>query len=210
MVEMDAKQAQIDSIHVKLRESSALLGQERSRLDALKKETKEREERKLKITNLRRAAEEERSRLAQLQQQYGRMNSDGEMRLGDADKALAIPGGAIPANVLSNINPSPHQPQVLDQAQRQLLASLPPTHTLRARVNAYTANNESLAENVRSLQVKSSELAAKYRKIISVCTSIPEDQVDEHLNNLVRSMDSEPADLDLGRVREFLQRVDGV
>src|SRR3954464_10353454 len=108
---MDAKQAQIDSIHVKLRESSALLGQERSRLDALRKETKEREERKLKIANLRRAAEEERSRLAQLQQQYGQINNEGDMRLGDADKALAIPGGAIPANVLSNINPSPHQPQ---------------------------------------------------------------------------------------------------
>jgi hypothetical protein len=207
---MDAKMAKIDSIHVKLRESSAILGQERSRLDAMKKETKERDERKLKISNLRRAAEEERARLTQMQQQYGRLNGEAEMRLGDADKGLAIPGGAIPANVLSNINPSSHQPQVLDQAQRQLLASLPPAHILRARVNAYTANNEALAEDVRSLQIKSSELAAKYRKIISVCTGVAEEEVDKLLNNLLRSMESEPADLELGRIREFLQRVDGV
>lgn len=209
---MDAKQAQIDSIHVKLRESSAILGQERSRLEILRKETKEREERKLKISNLRRAVEEERARLNQMQQQYGPLKSESEMRLGDADKGLAIPAGALPANVLSSINPtsSSHQPQVLDQAQRQVLATLPPAHILRARVNAYTTNNEALSENVRSLQIKSSELAAKYRKIISVCTGVAEADVDSHLGNLVRAMESEPADLELGRVREFLQRVDAV
>lgn len=207
---MDAKQAQIDSIHVKLRESSAILGQERSRLDALRKETKEREERKLKISNLRRAIEDERARLSQMQQQYGPLKSESEMRLGDADKGLAIPAGALPANILSAINPSSHQPQILDQAQRQVLATLPPAHILRARVNAYTANNEALSEDVRSLQIKSSELAAKYRKIISVCTGVAEADVDNHLGNLVRAMESEPADLELGRVREFLQRVDAV
>lgn len=208
--EMDAKQAQIDSIHVKLRESSAILGQERSRLDALKKETKEREERKLKIANLRRAAEEERAKLTQMQKQYGRLNGDADMRLGDADKGLAIPGGAIPANVLSNINPGANQLQVLDPAQRQILASLPPSHILQARLNAYKANNVALSEGVRGLQIKSSELASKYRKIISLCTGVVEEEVDNHLQNLLRSMESEPADLDLARVREFLQRVDAV
>jgi ankyrin repeat protein len=208
--EMDAKQAQIDTIHVKLRESSAILGQERSRLDSLKKETKEREERKMKIANLRRASEEERAKLAQMQKQYGRLNGEAEMRLGDADKGLAIPGGAVPANVLSSINPGSHQPQVLDPAQRQVLASLPPSHILQARLNAYKANNEALSEGVQGLKIKSSELASKYRKIISLCTGVAEEEVDNHLNNLLRSMESEPADLDLGRVREFLQRVDAV
>lgn len=208
--EMDAKQAQIDAIHVKLRESSAILGQERNRLESLKKETKEREERKMKIANLRRASEEERAKLTQMQKQYGRLNGEAEMRLGDADKGLAIPGGAVPANVLSNINPGSHQPQVLDPAQRQVLASLPPSHILQARLNAYRANNEALSEGVQSLKVKSSELASKYRKIIGLCTGVAEEEVDNHLGNLLRSMESEPADLDLGRVREFLQRVDAV
>jgi regulatory protein SWI6 len=206
---MSAKQAQIDTIHARLREASSTLGIERTRLEDLKRQAKERDERKLKITNLRRAVDEERARLAQMQQQYGQPNGETEMRLGDADKGLAIPAGAAPENILSNINPNLHQPQVLDQAQRQLLASLPPTHVLRARVNAYKANNEGMAESIRGLQSKNSDLAAKYRKIISVCTGAEEDSVDGVLHNLLRAVESEN-DVELGRVREFLQRVDGV
>lgn len=206
---MNAKQAQIDTIHAQLRDASAALGKDRSRLDEERQKAKEREERKLKIANLRRAAEEERARLTQMQQQYGQMNGEIEMRLGDADKGLAIPAGTVPANILSNINPNPHQSPVLDQAQRQLLASLPPTHVLRARVNAYTANNDALTESVRSLQAKNSELATKYRKIISLCTGVEEDNIDDTIHNLLRSLESEPDTVDLGRIREFLQRVEG-
>jgi regulatory protein SWI6 len=207
---MDAKQAQIDAIHVKLRDSSAALGKERSRLEAMQQQAKEREERKLKIANLTKAQDEERARLVQLEQQYGQMNSDGEMKLGYADKGLAIPAGAIPANILSNINPNHHQAQVLDQAQRQLLSSLPPAHILLARVNAYKANNEALSESVRALQSKSSDLAAKYRKIISLCTHVDENKVDSVLDSLLRAVESEQDDVELSRVREFLHRVEGV
>jgi len=54
-----------------------------------------------------------------------------------------------------------------------------------------------------------SELAAKYRKIISMCTGVEEDNVDGVLHNLLRAVESE-SDVELGRVRDFLQRVDGV
>jgi len=203
---MNAKQAQIDTIHAKLREASATVGVERARLEELKSQAKERDDRKLKISNLLRAQEDQRASLKQQQQQYGQQIADNVMQLGDADKGLAIPAG----NILSNINPNPHQPQVLDQAQRQVLASLPPTHILRARVNAYRANNENLEASIRSLHSKNSALAAKYRKIISVCTSVAENDVDSVLHNLLRAVESEQNDVELGRVREFLQRVDGV
>ncbi|TAQ91636.1 hypothetical protein B7494_g97 [Chlorociboria aeruginascens] len=207
--EMATKQAGIDSIHVKLRESSAILGEERRRLETLQQRAREREERKIKIGNLTRAVEDEKAKLYQLQQQYGQPNdSDKEMVLGDADKGLALP--ELPANILSNINPSAHQPPVLDQAHRQLLASLPPTHVLCARLNAYKWNNHLLEDNVRGLQSKSTDLAAKYRKIISLCTRVEEDKVDSVLENLLRAVESEQNDVELGRVREFLQRVDGV
>ena len=207
---MNAKQAQIDTIHAKLREASATVGVERARLEDLKNQAKERDERKLKISNLMRAQDDQRASLKQQQQQYGQHVADNEMQLGDADEGLAIPAGAVPANILSNINPNPHQPQVLDQAQRQVLASLPPTHVLRARVNAYRANNDNLETSIRSLHSKNSALAAKYRKIISVCTGVPENDVDSVLHNLLRAVESEQNDVELGRVREFLQRVDGV
>ena len=210
---MNAKQTQIDTIHAKLREASATVGVERARLEELKKQAKERDERKLKISNLMRAQGDQRDHLKQQQQQqqqYGQLVADKEMQLGDADKGLAIPAGAVPANILSNINPNPHQTQVLDQAQRQVLASLPPTHILRARVNAYRANNENLEASIRTLHSKNSALAAKYRKIISVCTGVAETDVDSVLHNLLRAVESEQNDVELGRVREFLQRVDGV
>jgi len=206
---MEAKQATIDSIHMKLRDASAALGEERRRLEGLQERKKRREEQKLKIANLTRAVQDERAKLMQLQQQYGQINNnETEMKLGDADKGLAIP--TLPENILSNINPNSHQPQVLDQAQRQLLASLPSTHVLRARLAAYTANNEALSNNVQSLQSKSTELIAKYRKIISLCTRVDEDKIDSLLDNLVRAVESEPSDVELPRVREFLSRVDGV
>lgn len=206
---MKAKQSTIDSIHVALRDSSAALGKSRSRLDEIHERAKQRHDLKVKLANLTRAVEEERSRLTQMQQQYGELNVESELQLGDADKGLAIPTGAFPANVLSNINPTAHQPQVLDQAQRTLLASLPPTHVLRARVNAYKDNNEQLEEGLQGLHGKSSDLAAKYRKIISLCTNVEEDRVDSHLESLLRAVESEQDDVELSRVREFLNRVDG-
>jgi hypothetical protein len=171
---------------------------------------KESQERKNRISNLRRAAEEERARLNQMQRQYGQTIGEVETQLGDADKDLAIPAEAVPANILSNIDPNSHQPPVLDEAQRQALSSLPPTHVLRARVNAYKAVNEGLAENVQGLQSRSSELADKYREIISLCTNVDESNVDGFLDSLLRAVESEQDDVELSRVREFLSRVDGV
>jgi regulatory protein SWI6 len=207
--EMTAKQSQIDAIHVNLRDSSAACGKERGRLDAFRQHVKTIQERQHKISNLKRATEEEQARLNQIHQQYGSVVAEDDMQLGDADQGLAIPAGAVPANILSNINPNHHQPQVLDQAQRQLLASLPATNVLRARVNAYKSINDGLSENVRGLQSKSSELADKYREIISLCTNVEESNVDGFLDKLLRAVESEQEDVELARVREFLSRVDG-
>jgi regulatory protein SWI6 len=207
MEEMKRKQSTIDEIHVALRDSSAALGKSRNRLDTIQEKAKRRDELKLKIANLTRAADEERSRLSQLQKQYGYHKGEVEAQLGDADQGLAIPTGAFPANILSNINPSAHQPQVLDQAQRQLLASLPPTEVLRARVKAYKDNNNSLAQDVQGLENKSSQLAATYRKIISLCTQVDEKAVDGLLDNLLRAVESENDEVDLHRIRDFLVRV---
>lgn len=207
---MTAKQAAIDAIHVKLRESSAQLGEERRRLETLQERAKERESRKLKIANLKRARDEEEYQLSQILQQHGQANGDVQMRLGDADKGLSISPGAVPNNILSDIAPNPHQSQTLDQAQRQLLASLPSAAILRARLNAYIANNAALEGNVQELQSKSADLTAKYRRIVSLCTKVDEDRVDSLLENLLRAVESEQNDVELGRVRDFLQRVDGV
>lgn len=207
---MDRKQAAIDDLHVQLRDASGELGEQRRRVELLQAEAKERDARKTKIANLRRAYDEERARLSQMQNQFGgQMNGELELQLGDADKGLSIPDQA--AAILSRININPHQPVVIDRTDRQALSScLPPTHILRARLNAYKAVNQDLETNVRELQSKSSELASKYRQIISLCTQTPESKIDSVIDNLLRAVDSENADVELTRVREFLQRVEGV
>lgn len=205
---MEKKQAIIDDLHSQLRAASGDLGEQRRRLEGYQAEANERDVRKLKIANLMRAYEEEQSRLSRMQSQYGQMNGEVELELGDADKGYLIPDQA--AAILARINPHPHQPLVISPAERQILdASLPPTHVLRARINAYKNNNQALEESVRDLQSKSSELAGKYRKVISLCTGVDEANVDNVLENLLRAVDSEQDDVELTRVREFLQRVEG-
>jgi regulatory protein SWI6 len=196
-VEMQAKQAVIDSIHAQLRDSSAQLGEERRRLERLQVRAKERTERKQKIANLRRAEDEERSRLAHMKQQHGQMaNGDIDMHLGDADKPFAVLPPNIPASAVMQ--------------DPRLASTLPSAATLRARLNAYTANNEALEAEVKGLKGKSRDLEAKYRKVISLCTQVPDDKIDGMLDNLCRAVDSEHGDVELGRVRDFLQRVEGV
>lgn len=207
--EMDKKQAIIDDLHVQLREASGTLGERRRRVEALQGEANEREARKLKASNLERAFQEEESQLLQLQSQYNHMDIDTKMELGDADKGLTIPEKA--AGVLSKIVVNQHQPLVIERGDRQLLSStLPPAHTLRARLNAYQTINQDLEERVKDLQSKDSELAAKYRKIIALCTGVDESRVEKSIESLVRSLESERQDLESGRVREFLTRVDAV
>ncbi len=206
--EMDKKQAVIDDLHTQLRDASGELGEQRRRVETLQAEANERESRKRKTSNLMQAYEEERSRLSQLQSQYGQVNSEVDMQLGDADTGLGIAAKAT--TVLSKVNPD-QQGLVIERADRQFLASsLPPVHVLRARVNAYMENNKALEANVRGLQSKSSELANKYRTIIGLCTGVEDTKVDEQLDNLLRAVESEPTDVELARVREFLQRIEGV
>ncbi|KAJ8067682.1 hypothetical protein OCU04_003288 [Sclerotinia nivalis] len=206
--EVEAKQAQIDSIHAKLREASASLGEERRALEAKQERNRQREERDLKIANLTRAAEEESTKLLQLQQQFNQPISDLdlEMHLGDADKSLAIP--PIPADI--NTTPTQNSNVEYDHAQRQLLLQqLPSMHILQARINAYKANNDSLERSVQELKSKDTGRIAKYKKIISLCTGVDISKVDGVIEGLARAVESE-SDVDLNRVREFLTRVEGV
>jgi hypothetical protein len=154
-----------------------------------------------------RAYEEERSRLLQLQAQYGQVSGDSEVQLGEADTGLGISPKASP--VLSKVT-SDHQGPIIGGTDRQFLSSaLPSLAVLRARVNAYADNNKALESNVRGLQSKSSELANKYRTIIGLCTGVEDTKVDEQLDNLLRAVESEPTDVELARVRDFLLRIEG-
>ena len=94
--------------------------------------------------------------------------------------------------------------------QRDYLATLPPTAVLKARLIAYRKNNARLETLAKSLQSQSSELEAQLRKVVSLCTGVEENKVDEMVDGLSIAVESEGGeDVEVARVREFLRRVEG-
>jgi regulatory protein SWI6 len=85
----------------------------------------------------------------------------------------------------------------------------PDWSTLNSRLAAYNGLNASLAGHLQSLRSRDSELEAKYRKVVALCINVPEDKVDNVLGQLVTAVESE-TEKDVGRVREFLKRVEAV
>ncbi|TQS36024.1 hypothetical protein Golomagni_03537 [Golovinomyces magnicellulatus] len=205
--EMKKKQNIIDDLHSNLRAESGVLGQRRRLFESLQAEQHKVDTRNLKIKNLTRACDKEKSRLLQMNPHQDQLGDENMFELGDADKDFKISEEAL--DVLSKINLNQEKPPDLTDSQRKSLASsLPPADVLRARVNAYTSINEALENSVLDLKSKDSELTRKYRKIISLCTGIDENRVEGSIDSLVRSLESEHDDVELGRVRKFLSRVE--
>ena len=209
--EMRAKQDLIDATHAQLRECSAILGEERRKLDGLQKRAAERTKRQEKIANLARAAQEQRARLAQ----SGLVNgeSSAPVKIGDADAGMESRSEDMPPalhlQAMTNDNDSVSLGPA--QAYYTILSGLPPTRRLRARLNAYTSNNRALRGQAARLKSCSSELEAKYRRVVSLCTGAPEAEVEKLLVGLVEAIDSEGAEaMEIGRLRDFLRRVEGV
>jgi chromosome segregation ATPase len=130
---------------------------------------RERDEKRQKIENLRRAVSEMR--------ESRRSNSNPQgVRLGDADREL---GGEA-----------------------------------RARYAAYASLNGRLSGHLAGLRARDGELEVKYRRVIALCTGVPEESVDGVLGQLVQAVESEgdvgSGGQDVGRVREFLRRVEMV
>lgn len=204
--ELNSKKQAIDKVHQQLRDTSAQLGEQRRKYEAELAESKIRDTRKLKISNLTPAINEERAKLERLQQTLGSQVGaiDSTMQLGDADQNLSISSDLQATQILSaiDLNTQPLDPN----SQAVLDATLPSASILRARLTAYQSNNAGLEDGVKALQSTSSELAAKYRVIIGLCTGTEEGKVDGVLGGLLRAVESERG-VELNRVRDFLVRV---
>ncbi|KAI5955528.1 SWI6 [Candida theae] len=69
------------------------------------------------------------------------------------------------------------------------LKSLPPSKILRARLNAYRQINSKLEDELKSL-VDYSELTSKFKNVVSICTNVGVDEVDELLDGLLEAVES--------------------
>ena len=206
--EIQAKQSLIDQTHTKLRETTALLNEERRRLAELQHKSDDRKALRQRIANLRRANEHQRAYLSS--NINGRsVSSPTEIRpdikVGEADAGLEIDTTKLP---LSHDYTQPLQ--ILPQ-QREYLAVLPPTAILKARTTAYQRNNARLEAQAKKLHDQSSELETQLRKLVCLCLSLEEGQLDQLVGSLHTAVESEGGeDVDLARVREFLRKVEGL
>jgi regulatory protein SWI6 len=50
----------------------------------------------------------------------------------------------------------------------------------------------------------------KYRRVVALCTGVPETEVDAVVDGLLKAVESEKDELEIGRVRRFLGGVEGV
>lgn len=64
--------------------------------------------------------------------------------------------------------------------------------------------------SVGLLKGRSKEVEVKYRRVVALCTGVPESEVDVVIDGLLRAVESEKGDLEIGRIRRFLGGVDGV
>lgn len=206
--ELQTKQSLIDQTHTKLRETTSLLTEEKRRLAELQRKSEERKALRQRIANHRRANDQQRTQLSQLLMQNAKPGDPPEpirpaIKVGEADAGLEIDTTTL-IFAQDGSRPSPSH-------QREYLATLPPTPVLRARATAYRRNNARLEAQAKNLQSQSSELEAQLRKVVSLCTGIEEATVDEMVDSLNAAVQSEGGeDVEVGRVRDFLRRVEGV
>lgn len=201
--ELQTKQSLIDQTHAKLRESTAALAEERRIFSELQRKSDERKNLRQRVTNLRLANDQKRAILIK-NYRAGTKPSDirTDIQVGEADAGLVID-----SNILGN----PHESSVMTPQKREYLTSLPSTAVLNARTTAYRKHNSRMEAEVKHLQSQSSGLENQLRKVVSLCTGVEESRVDEMVDGLSAAVASEGGDdVEVGRVREFLRRVEGI
>lgn len=206
---MQTKQSLIDQNHAKLREATSQLADERRQLAEHQRKVNERKALRQRIANLRRANETSRTMLSTtfMEKRPG-SGVRTDVSVGEADAGLEIDLKRLPS--ISAANEGEPLLQNMDTSQQEYLSSLPRAPILQARVAAYRKINADLEAQAKSLQSQSSELEEQLRKVVALCTRTEESRVEEMVSNLCAAVESEAGhDVDVGRVREFLRRVEG-
>ncbi|TGJ82515.1 hypothetical protein E0Z10_g6246 [Xylaria hypoxylon] len=184
--EVKKKQTDLDALHATLRSTSTQLNDARRTLESLQAAAKSQLLTRQNVFNLTRGREEEQKRLAKIEQSQGPL--DKSSILWEAD--------------LQSL------PELSGHGEQRDDGSIPSATVLRARIQALKNRTELTRTGVASLKSRSKDIEIKYRKVVALCTGRSEDEVDTVLDGLVRAVESEKGDLEVGRVRRFLGGVD--
>ncbi|KAI5357984.1 Putative transcription regulator HTH, APSES-type DNA-binding domain-containing protein [Septoria linicola] len=193
-----SKTEAIDRLNEQIRELSAMQKSDLEKLQEMKERVKLRSERQAKIANLQREIEKKKASNKKMQSRRKSQSPTSQIDL--------------EPDWLTDLNDNLNSTR-MDAHQRQLItSSLPAPHLIKARLNAYNKSNSKLQAHADQLRARSTELEGLYRKVVALCTGVPEEKLDEALPALVAAVESERGGLgesDVGRVREFLRKTDG-
>ncbi|SMQ54650.1 unnamed protein product [Zymoseptoria tritici ST99CH_3D7] len=196
---------QIDQFNEQIRELSAIQREEVEQLHERKERVRLREERQVKIANLRREIEKKKATAKRTTNRRNGNRSPSQV------KRDVVPGWL--SEGAQNVLSAETEDGRPDPEQRHFLTTqVPPSRSLQARINAFAKSNAQLEHQAAQLRSRSTEVQAMYRKVVSMCTGVPERDVEQSLPALVAAVESEQGSLgkqDVGRVRDFLRRVDG-
>ncbi|KAL1305459.1 hypothetical protein AAFC00_002338 [Neodothiora populina] len=216
-----AKTAQIDRLNTEIRELSSAQKSEADALGVLQQRSKTRSDRLAKIANLRRLVEERSSQRQRPSSSSSSSSPTKKLSVGEAEQRIpslaSIMATARDLPSLSEDNSTATDVAYLHTHHLDLyayLSSLSPSD-LRLITRTYTQNNSALSSVSMALQKRSAALEQQYRKVVALCTSVPEERVEESLPLLVAAVESERGGLgfgreEVGRVRDFLVKVEGV
>lgn len=87
---------------------------------------------------------------------------------------------------------------------------LPSSLVLRTRIKALQSTADATRNMVNGLKSRSRDVEVKYRRVVALCTGVSEGEVDAVVDGLLKAVESEHDELDIGRVRRFLGGVEGV
>lgn len=188
---MKGKQASLDALHATLRNTSNHLGDARRNVEQLTASVKKQQLARQKVANLAHAREDEQLRLMNEQSRSSQPNpsSSWETELSamlEAAEESSASGGFGSEGML------------------------PSASVLRARIRAIEGRQDVTRKMVQALKGRSRDVEIKYRRVVALCTGVQEADVDAVVDGLLKAVESERDELDIGRVRRFLGGVEGV
>lgn len=200
--ELKKKQEVLNELHTELRGSSTRLGETRRNIESLREKLKQQQLYRQKVSNLSRELENIQYRMGQVEQGHAQQQSSSAATWEDELVTIVenAPSSPSPPKESSSSQPSQSKPTT---------PTLPDINVLRARLKATSDVLASMTSKYDGLKGTSRDLEFKYRHLVAMAANCPENEVDKLLESLVRAVQSEKGELEIGRVRKFLGGVDG-
>lgn len=189
--ELSEKQVAIDNMRRTLREKTLKLSQNRTSLEMVTDSEARIKKLSLQIENLEKCIDKEEYQFREAtQKQFPNFHQfEGDF---DADE----PFTCWPVYNYVEQRYESEGPDCLNHFNLNEIAAhipqeaLPPASVLKARIKAYKENQKYLESFSDSLLSKSSDLERKFKKVVSLCIGIEEENIDGILDSLVSAVEN--------------------